>query len=251
LPWLEANADVLGFESRFTAAKLIRAAKKCAVDGTFDEAGAAQVSREIWGNNRGIVTGNAMHPYAERGDDLYETPAPVTRAVLNVETFDGTIWEPANGRGAISQVLRAAGYRVVATDLVEYGAEDARGGVDFLAQTAAPDGVTAILTNPPYKNANEFVRRALTLAPRVVLLLRLAFLEGTGRSDIIDGGSLARVYVFRNRLPMLHRDGWEGPKESSAMGMAWFVWDRNHNGPTELRRISWSDDEAEALEDAA
>ena len=55
-------------------------------------------------------------------------------------------------------------------------------------------------------HADEFVRHALTLVPRVVFLLRLAFLEGVGRSDVIDGGQLARVYVFRNRLPMMDRE---------------------------------------------
>ena len=52
--------------------------------------------------------------------------------------------------------------------------------------------------------------------PRVVMLLRLAFLESKRRSGILDGGQLARVHVFRNRLPMMHRAGWAGPKASSA-----------------------------------
>ena len=119
---------------------------------------------------------------------------------MAAEPLDGSIWEPANGRGAISDVLRAAGFHVIATDPADYGVQDARGGVDFLAQTAAPDGVTTILTNPPFMYANEFVRHALTLVPRVAFLLRLAFLEGVGRSDIIEGGQLARVYVFRESI---------------------------------------------------
>jgi hypothetical protein len=31
-------------------------------------------------------------------------------------------------------------------------------------------------------------------------------------------GQLARVYVFRKRLPMMHRDGWEGRKSNSWTG---------------------------------
>jgi len=55
------------------------------------------------------------------------------------------------------------------------------------------------------------------------------------------------VAMFRNRLPMLHRDGWTGPRtNSSMMPLAWFVWDRHHRGPTELRRISWEADCDEA-----
>jgi hypothetical protein len=51
LPWLEENAEVLGFESRFTAAKLMNAAAKCAVNGTFAHDEALQISRQIWGND--------------------------------------------------------------------------------------------------------------------------------------------------------------------------------------------------------
>ena len=50
LPWLEANRDVLGFDSPQTAQKLMQAARKCRVDAAFDEPTALQISREIWGN---------------------------------------------------------------------------------------------------------------------------------------------------------------------------------------------------------
>jgi hypothetical protein len=97
--------------------------------------------------------------------------------------------------------------------------------------------IGAIITNPPYKLADQFVAHALTLCPRVIMLLRLAFLESRRRSDLIDGGSLARVHVFQSRLPMIHRHGWQGPRASSSIAFAWFVWDRAHCGKTELDRI--------------
>jgi hypothetical protein len=69
------------------------------------------------------------------------------------------------------------------------------------------------------------------------MLLRLAFLESEKRSDILDGGKLARVHVFKRRLPMMHRADWAGPKASSSIAFAWFVWDREHSGPATLDRI--------------
>ena len=72
------------------------------------------------------------------------------------------------------------------------------------------------------------------------MLLRLAFLESERRSRILDTGTLARVHIFRRRLPMMHRDGWQGPKASSAMAFAWFIWDRAHTGPAILNRVSAS-----------
>jgi hypothetical protein len=177
-------------------------------------------------------------PLSERGDDLYETPACAVYALLQTERLPpGPVWEPACGPGAIVQVLREAGHQVIATDLIDYGLGE--GGKDFLKE--GPRDVGCILTNPPFKLAQEFVAHALTLCPRVIMLLRLAFLESERRRPILDSGHLARVYVFRNRLPMMHRAGWDGPRASQATPFAWYVWDREHTGPTELRRISWDD----------
>lgn len=188
------------------------------------------------------VPGVACHPHADRGDDLYETPACAIRALLKAEQINGPIWEPACGPGAIVTMLRAAGHCVIATDLVDRGCPNSTGGVNFLEQQRAPDDddVELVLTNPPYRHANKFVRHALTLAPRVMMLLPLRFLEGVRRSDILDNGTLARVHVFKNRLPMMHRAGWQGRRASSQLAFAWLVWDQAHRGPATLHRISWA-----------
>ncbi len=176
---------------------------------------------------------------AMRKNDLYETPACATIALMRAEKLPLKLWECAAGRGAIVNVLRIAGHEVLASDLVDYGQPSHFYGRDFLMEHVAPEGCEAIVTNPPFKLADEFVRHALRLVPRVYMLLRLAFLESERRRDILDGGGLSRVHVFRNRLPMMHRDGWTGPRASSATPFAWFVWDRAHVGSTELHRISW------------
>lgn len=175
----------------------------------------------------------------DRKDDLYETPDVATRALLKVETLPEIIWEPACGPGAIVRVLREAGHKIYATDLVDYGCDDSESRVDFLMEQSAPTYIGAIVTNPPYKLANEFVAHALTLAPKVIMLLRLAFLESERRRSILDSGQLARVHLFRKRLPMMHRGGWQGNQSGSSIPFAWFVWDRAHKGPTELHRLSW------------
>lgn len=179
-------------------------------------------------------------PLAEHRDDFYCTPPEAVRALLKAEQFSGTIWEPACGDGAIVNVLRDTGHRVYATDLVDRGCPDSESRVDFLMEQAPSFAIGAIVTNPPYALAQRFVARALTLAvPKVAMLLRLAFLESTGRSAILDGGNLARVYPFRNRLARMHRHGWTGKRSSSSIAFAWFVWELGWNKPTELRRISW------------
>lgn len=187
------------------------------------------------------ATGNGKHCLKDRGPDLYETPPEALRALMAVEGLPLRIWEPACGLGAIVSPLRAAGHEVVATDLNEWGCPDSQSGIDFLMERRAPDGCECILTNPPFKLAGQFASHALTLAPVVILLLRLAFLEGTGRTKLLEHSGLARIHVFRNRLRRMHRHGWEGPKsEASAVAFAWFVWSRAHRGPALLDRISWA-----------
>jgi hypothetical protein len=190
-----------------------------------------------------LNTGNARAPLKARGDDLYETPPEAVHALLKAEQITGTVWEPACGPGSIVGVLRSAGYRVFATDLVDYGCPDSEARCDFLMERHPSFAISAIVTNPPFKLAREFVTHALTLqVPKVCMLLRLAFLESESRRAILDCGLLARVHVFRNRLPMMHRAGrgtQVAKTDSSAMAFAWFVWELGHEGPAELHRISW------------
>lgn len=192
----------------------------------------------------GLNTGSAKASLAARGNDLYESPPEAVHALLKAEPLPRRIWEPACGPGSIVRVLRAAGHDVLATDLVDYASPDQdESGFDFLMPFPVPTGIEAIVTNPPFKNAEAFVEKALTIAPKVAMLLRLAFIESERRRGILDNASLARIHVFRNRLPMMHRAG-QGieaveKQASSALAFAWFVWDRDHTGPITLHRLSW------------
>jgi hypothetical protein len=178
------------------------------------------------------------HPYIERGLDLYGTPPPGTRKLLRVEKLPLRVWEPACGRGAIVNVLRAAGHEVIASDIADYGFP-LHFQHDFLAMTAMPVRCEAIVTNPPFRDIERFVAHALKLSPLVIMLARLAFYESERRTPILENCGLARIHCFRKRLPMMHRDGWQGRKANSGMAFAWYVWDRSHTGPTTIDRISW------------
>jgi hypothetical protein len=189
------------------------------------------------------------HTLAARGDDAYMTPPVATEALLRRVQLPHRLWECACGDGTgILDPLRAAGHEVIGSDLVDYGRPDCFQRRDFLMERKLPSACEGIVTNPPYKLVEQFVEHALELSPLVVMLLRLAFFEaGTGRAKkhllrarILDEIPPARILVFRKRLPMMHRRGWEGRKnDNSAMAMSWWIWDRNHTGPTIAERISW------------
>jgi hypothetical protein len=163
--------------------------------------------------------------------------------LLRVEKLPHSLWEPCAGYGPIAKVLRDAGHAVICSDIQNYGFKLHFVG-DFLEQKKVPTGTQAIITNAPnYLMARKapFVTHALDLCPRVIILTRLAFLETPGRADILEHRGLARIHVFRDRLPMMHRDGWTGPKASNPTCFAWFIWDRTHRGPPTLLRLTYDE----------
>jgi hypothetical protein len=179
------------------------------------------------------------HPIAGHVLDYYQTPPYATLALLFAEKLPHRLWEPCvAGGGAMVRVLRDAGHHVVASDIIarDFPLDSV---VDFF-DAAAPLGCEAIVTNPPYRLAAKMVGRALHLVPQVCFLLRLAFLESECRTPILEDGTLARVHVFRKRF-MMHRDGWTGPRASSQIALAWFVWEREHTGLATIDRISWDE----------
>jgi hypothetical protein len=169
-------------------------------------------------------------------DDFYPTHPGATRALLSVEAFDGPIWEPACGEGDMSRVLEAAGYEVVSTDLIHrgYGV----GGRDFLCewQGLAPN----IVTNPPFREAQMFVDRALQLVTgKVCMFLRLAFLEGVDRGAWFPKTPLARVWIMSRRVPMQRGRLSEAGDGHGVIAFAWFVWERGHEGPPSIGWLDW------------
>lgn len=54
-------------------------------------------------------------------NDFYPTPEIATVLLLENEKFEGEIWEPACGDGAMSTVIERYGYPVKSTDLIDRG----------------------------------------------------------------------------------------------------------------------------------
>ena len=163
------------------------------------------------------------------GPDFYPTPAWATRALIENEPFKGEIWECACGDGAMSGVLESTGTPVVSSDLYNRGYGET--GHDFLT---TPRRHPNIITNPPFNSAEGFVATGLKAANRkFALLLRLAFLEGANRANtIFHSHPPSRVWVFSERITFYMKGAQVAGSGTTAY--AWFVWDKDHSGPTEL-----------------
>lgn len=171
---------------------------------------------------------------AADASDFYETPEVAIEALLAVERFPLRIWEPACGAGAITRVLERKGHEVRSEDLYDHGMGNLP--TDFFLRSRAPEGLDCIITNPPYSCATQFVDHACCLVEKSAFLLRLAFLEGQRRQQLFAQHRLSRVLVFSKRLPRMHRVGWTGPRSTSTIAFAWFVFNWDHVGNPQ---ISW------------
>jgi hypothetical protein len=164
------------------------------------------------------------------GPDFFPTPRWATFALIDNEKFEGDIWESACGDGTMARVLEETGQPVRSSDLYERGFGET--GIDFLLAESPADN---IVTNPPYNCAEGFVASGVKHARhKFALLLRLAFLEGANRANTIFARTPpSRVWVFSERITF-YPSGVE-PKGSGTTAYAWFVWDKNAPGATELK----------------
>jgi hypothetical protein len=159
--------------------------------------------------------------YERVANDLYETPAWVTEVLLRHVRF-GQIWEPARGNGAMQDVIQSHGIKNIGTDLPN----------NFLDMGAAT--AWDVVTNPPYKHADEFVRHALAITKthkrKVAMLLRNEWDCAKGRRDI-----LADHPAYTMKIVLLRRPRWFEKKAGDASprhNYAWYVWDwMNHVSP--------------------
>lgn len=167
-----------------------------------------------------------------RALDYFPTPPWAARAggelVRGLDPGDGagmTAWEPACGGGHMAWGLLEYFMGAVVTDIHDHGGplRPERLG-DFLDPAFAPEiRADWIITNPPFKAGEAFVRRAWARADRgVAMLLRLQFLEGAARCRLFAELPPHTVAVFAERVPMV-QGRWD-PEASSATAYAWFVW---------------------------
>ena len=143
-----------------------------------------------------------------------------------------TIWEPCSGEGDIANVLLKHA-RVVESDITALSARPHLRQLDFLKATKKL--ATAIVTNPPYKHATEFIAHAIKLGTGYhAWLLKADFMCAQRRLELVNElGYPARIWGLTERPDFL---GQGGP----TMNCSWFVWDGANRSHAQFELLSRS-----------
>lgn len=168
------------------------------------------------------------------GLDDFPTPPWATRALLSfvLKAYDTSkliCREPACGRGYMSDVLSDHFAEVWSSDINDYGYGTT---IDYLNMDL-PE-VDWVITNPPFNLAEKFIFKALKESRiGVAVLLRTVFLESVGRYErLFSQQPPSIVAQFVERVPMIK--GRLDKHAKSATGYAWFVWEKDAIGSTNV-----------------
>lgn len=132
--------------------------------------------------------------------------------------------DPACGRGDLAIILEQNGYTVKSSDIRNTGYGDPY--INFLTITPEfddePYEVDALVTNPPFSLADEFIYHAVRVLkiPIVVMLLKTSFFNSQRGLRLYDKCPHSGVYPLTFRLAFLEEERGSSP----LMDCNWYVW---------------------------
>lgn len=199
------------------------------------------VNKDWTGNANSIwkTLGASNHTDKERqNEDYYATDPIAAEWLLKIEDIpkDKPIWECAAGEKHLSKVFEEHGYKVRSSDLI-VRTEDVE-QLDFLASNETWNGT--IITNPPYNQAVNFIQKAMesiTEGNKVIMFLKVQFLEGKSRKKLFEKYPPKTVWVSSSRITCAKNGDFEYMKANggSAVAYAFYVWQKGYKGETILK----------------
>ena len=172
----------------------------------------------------------ATNPKEQREElDYYATDPKAAELLLSVEKFNNNIWECACGEKHLSKVFENHGYNVRSSDIVNRCDNEV---IDFLATEEKFDG--DIITNPPYKYAQDFILKALDVVPtgnKVAMFLKVLFLEGKKKyKELFKDYPPTVIYISSGRINCARNGDFDKYKNNNAVAYAWYIWEKGFKG---------------------
>lgn len=169
-----------------------------------------------------------MHPLTQKKTEkkmIIMLPPPyATKKLLELEIFKKHIWEPACWEWHISKELEKFWYIVHNTDLIDrwYGKQ-----MDFL-NNKYESFSWDIITNPPFKYWQQFVEEAMRVLKdwwKLVMLLRIQFLEWVSRNKMYKKFPPKKIYVFSRNIRCAKNWDFENATWNAST-YCWFIWEK-------------------------
>jgi len=193
--------------------------------------------------------------YKRKPQDNYYTEPWITRALLDTLKQEDIkfkyIWEPACGRGDMVSVFKEYNYGVAASDIDLSVYEDTntyKFQKDFIETNRLPSvfkGISpydiAIITNPPYNIAENFINQALGFDNTKLLafLLRNEWDCAKTRTYLFEEWTLGKHFAMKIVLTSRPRwDDWRNkpkPDKSPRHNYSWMIWIDGWGGPPIIR----------------
>lgn len=185
-----------------------------------------------------------MTRYERVDKDKYRSAPWVVDALIGHYNIGSTVWEPAAGEGDLSARMKELGKEVFSSD-VESGVDFLNLGgfnIDRVIKSIQIDGagrLNAVVTNPPYSLADEFIHQSFDIArPRravVAMLLYHRFDCAKKRLPIFrDHPHFAMKLTLTKRMLIPGFQHTASPRHNHA----WFVWDFNKD-PDKPASMTW------------
>ena len=174
--------------------------------------------------------------------DWYPSPEDVMNELLENTDIPvtGPVLDAGAGTGILMQPLLDAGIEVAGVELHDRGAPahlNIDTGIDFLEIPLVMPGTGEIVMNPPFKQADDFVRHALGLLEpggRVRALMRLTWMAAKRRADLLP--QLEEVLIM-GRLKMLPAGRQDLDKgHNGSVDFAFFTFTKGHCGSS-IKRV--------------
>jgi predicted RNA methylase len=197
------------------------------------------------------------HIFEKQMHEHYVEPQEVADAVIRELERSGlivkrtTVLDPACGFGRIVRAAVARGHATTGVDIVPRWRNSPDGklnkavlikanGLTFM-RACQPGTFGAVISNPPFESAEEFVDAALHVAPIVAFILPATWDCGEKRSYWLDGTPLAynMPIVPRPSMPpgeyLLAGNKPGGGRKDYAL----YVWKRGHVDKSSGGFIRW------------
>ena len=150
-------------------------------------------------HNTLAVVGFSQTNQERQNEDYYATDPKALEIWPRLKDFNN-VWECAVGGGHLAEVLKNNNALSRVSDIIDRGYHNTE-IIDFLEYEGEWSG--DILTNSPYKYADEFIKKAIeitTTGSKIAMFLPIRYLEGLKHYEVFKKYPPKEVWISSRRI---------------------------------------------------